>query len=158
MTDFGSVLEALSNGGVRYVLIGGLAAAARGSTRSTIDVDVVYDRAPDNLSALAAALAPYRPYLRDAPPGLPFVWDATTLRHGFNFTLTTTLGDLDLLAEVPPSLDFAALVLQSTPVALMGQTVRIASVDALVTMKRAAGRPKDLDALAELMAIQARSR
>ena len=42
----------------------------------------------------------YQPYLRGAPPGLPFRWDDRTLKAGLNFTLTTTLGDLDLLGEV----------------------------------------------------------
>jgi hypothetical protein len=60
---------------------------------------VVYRRSPDNLDRLVSSLAPFRPYLRGAPPGLPFRWDQATLERGLNFTLVTTLGDLDLLGE-----------------------------------------------------------
>lgn len=59
----------------------------------------MYARTPENLTRLAAALAPHAPYLRGAPPGLPLRRDAETIRRGLNFTLTTTLGDVDLLGE-----------------------------------------------------------
>jgi hypothetical protein len=49
---------------------------------------------------LADALAPFAPYPRDAPPNLPFQWDATTLQYGLNFTLSTDAGPIDLLGEV----------------------------------------------------------
>jgi hypothetical protein len=56
---------------------------------------VVYARDEANISSLTSALR-----LRGAPPGLPFRWDEQTIKAGLNFTLTTTLGDLDLLGEV----------------------------------------------------------
>lgn len=61
---------------------------------------MLYSRTPDNIGRLVAALVPLQPYLRGAPPGLPFTWDAETISRGLNFTLTTTAGDLDLLGEV----------------------------------------------------------
>jgi hypothetical protein len=73
---------------------------AHGAARLTYDVDIVYSRDPDNLRRLATALQPYQPYLRGVPPGLPFRWDERMLRSGLNFTLNTTLGDLDFLGEV----------------------------------------------------------
>jgi hypothetical protein len=66
----------------------------------TFDTDVVYDRRKANLERVARFLKPYQPYLRSAPPSLPFTLDMATLRNGLNFTLTTKLGDLDLLGEV----------------------------------------------------------
>lgn len=80
MTDFAALLRALASAGVEYILVGGAAATAHGAARLTLDLDVVYRRSDDNLERLARALAPYQPYLRGAPPGLPFVWDAATLR------------------------------------------------------------------------------
>jgi hypothetical protein len=99
MTDFPGLLKTLNRGMVDYILVGGVAAAAHGSARLTQDVDVVYARDPEDLDRLAAALAPYAPHLRGAPPGLPFRWSVETLSGGLNFTLTTTLGDLDLLGR-----------------------------------------------------------
>ena len=100
MTDFERVLQALAAGSVEYILIGGLAANAHGAIRTTRDVDIVYARSRANLERLETTLAPLRPYLRGAPPGLPFRLDVPTLQSGLNFTLTTDLGELDLLGDV----------------------------------------------------------
>lgn len=72
MTDFAALLKVLGNAGVDYVLVGGVAATAHGSARLTQDIDIVYARSPENLRRLVAALAPYDPYLRGAPPGSLF--------------------------------------------------------------------------------------
>lgn len=94
------ILQILANNQVDFVLIGGVAARAHGSSRLTDDIDIVYRRTSQNLVRIVEALAPYQPYLRGAPPGLPFQWDAETLRRGLNFKLMTTLGAIDLLGEV----------------------------------------------------------
>ena len=99
MTDFEGLLRALADGRVDFILVGGVAARAHGSARLTQDLDVVYARSAENIERLALALAPLAPYLRGAPPGLPFRIDAPTIRRGLNFTLTTALGDLDLLGD-----------------------------------------------------------
>src|SRR2546423_14968957 len=99
-TQFDQILELLNRGDIRFIVIGGLAAIAHGQARATYDVDAVYERSAGNIERLAAVLRPIQPYLRGAPPGLPFSWDARTIKMGLNFTLKTTLGDLDLLGEV----------------------------------------------------------
>jgi hypothetical protein len=109
MTDFERLLAALVSGGVEFVVIGGMAATAHGSAHITVDLDIVYHRTSENIARLADALSPLQPYLRGAPPGLPFRFDADTINRGLNFTL--------------------------------------------VTAERAAGRPKDLERIAELESI-----
>jgi hypothetical protein len=99
VTDFSHLLALLVDGGVEFIVIGGFAATAHGSAHVTVDLDVLYRRTDENLVRLASALEPIRPYLRGAPPGLPFQFDAATIRRGLNFTLTTEAGDLDLLGE-----------------------------------------------------------
>ena len=100
MTDFAALLKVLTAADVGFIIVGGAAATAHGSARLTQDLDVVYDRSSENLSRLVSALAPYRPYPRGAPPGLPFSWDECTVRNGLNFTLITALGAIDLLGEI----------------------------------------------------------
>lgn len=100
MTDFEGILRLLGSAGVEFIVVGGVAATAHGSARYTKDVDVVYRRTRENMDRLAAALQPFQPYLRGAPPGLPFRWDVETIAHGLNFTLITSLGELDLLGEI----------------------------------------------------------
>ncbi len=93
MAEIEKLLHALHRHKVEYVLVGGVAAAVQGATRLTFDIDLCYARNLENLDRLASALAPFHPYLRGADPGLPFSLDATTLRAGLNFTLTTEIGD-----------------------------------------------------------------
>jgi hypothetical protein len=85
---------------VEFVIVGGVAISAHGSSYLTYDLDVAYARTRDNLKRIVAALAPYQPRPRDFPTDLPFVWGEQTINQGTNFTLTTDLGNIDLLGEV----------------------------------------------------------
>jgi predicted nucleotidyltransferase len=151
--EFEKLIPALVDGGVEFILIGGLAAVVHGSARLTYDVDIVYSRAPGNLKRLVMALQPFQPYLRGAPLGLPFVWDHRTLASGLNFTLTTWLGDLDLLGEVVGGGTYAQLLPHTIEVQAFAVSLRCVTLEKLIELKRAAGRPKDLEAVAELQII-----
>ena len=72
MTDFKTVVRVLAEGGVDFIIVGGLAGVIHGAARLTFDVDVVYGRSSENVRRLVLALMPYHPYLRGAPRGLPF--------------------------------------------------------------------------------------
>jgi predicted nucleotidyltransferase len=150
VTNFRRLLEVLVDGGVEFVVIGGVAATAHGAARTTLDLDVVYRRTADNLERLVAALAPFAPYPRGAPPGLPFQWDARTLSNGLNFTLTTALGSIDLLGEITAGGGYDQLVGKSIDVEMLGRRCRCVKLDELIRVKRAAGRPKDFESIAEL--------
>jgi predicted nucleotidyltransferase len=153
MTPPDALLKELAGHKVGFILVGGVAASLHGSSRLTQDVDVVYSRAPDNLERLVSALQHHHPYLRGAPPGLPFRWDLDRVEHGLNFTLTTDLGDLDLLGEIAGGGSYEDLLPDSIVVELFGVECRCLSLRSLIEVKRAAGRPKDLEAIAELEAI-----
>ena len=154
MTDFAALLRALATARAKFIIVGGAAATAHGSARLTQDLDVVYERSRENLRTLAEALRPHDPYLRGAPPGLPFALDERTLRSGLNFTLTTKLGDIDLLGEIVGGGDYAALAPHTVELELFGVRCLCLDLDTLITVKRAAGRPKDLEAIAELAVIR----
>ncbi|HEV7503502.1 MAG TPA: hypothetical protein VGS07_01180 [Thermoanaerobaculia bacterium] len=149
MTNYEQLLRVLASG-VDFIIIGGFAAILHGSSRLTEDLDVVYVRSTDNIKRLAEALAPLHPYLRGAPSGLPFLWDAETIRRGLNFTLVTDHGDLDLLGEIAGGGTYETLFPDSVVVEIFGVTCRILNLKSLIQTKRAAGRPKDFDALAQL--------
>lgn len=154
MIDFARLLGALSAQHVKYILIGGAAAIAHGSSRFTQDMDIVYQRSPENLERLVNAPSPHAPYLRGAPPGLPFKLDVATLKSGLNFTLTTKLGDIDLLGEIIGGGPYENLIDKTIPFEVFGYRCPGLNLETLIAVKRAAGRPKDLEAIAELEAIR----
>jgi hypothetical protein len=119
----------------------------------TTDLEIVYRRTPENIARLAAALAPLQPYLRGAPPGLPFRFDVDTIGRGLNFTLVTLAGDLDPIGEATGGGTYEALLPRSEAREVFGLAVRFVDVETLIHLKRAAGRPKDLERIAELEAI-----
>lgn len=152
-TDFEGLLRRLLQGRIDFILVGGLAATVHGSARATFDVDAVYSRTPQNIARLTNALAPIEPYLRGAPRGLPFVLDAETIRRGLNFTLETTMGDLDLLGEVTGGGGYEDLLPHTTTISLFGFSCLCVTLPKLIELKRAAGRPKDNEMLGELQAL-----
>lgn len=154
MMDFETALRVLDEGGVKFVIVGGFAATAHGGTLVTRDLDVCYERTPDNLKRLAAALAPYHPRLRGAPKGLPFVFDERTLAKGMNFMLATDLGAVDLLSDFADAGQFAQVARDAVRMSLFGRSYLVVSLDNLIRLKRAAGRPKDLNSLPELEALK----
>ena len=153
MTDFARLIRVLADANVEFILVGGLAANSHGSARVTTAVDVVYARSKDNIGRLVRALAPLKPYLRGAPPGLPFDWSEATLRAGLNFTLTTVEGPIDLLGGIVGGGDYDDLLPHSSTVRAFGRDIRLLDLPWLIKVKRAAGRPKDLEAIAELEAL-----
>ena len=144
---------ALQDREVEFIVIGGVAARAHGSARVTQDVDICYARNATNLDRLVLALKPLKPYLRGAPPGLPFAWSVATLRAGLNFTLTTAAGDIDLLGEVTGGGSYEDLKPHTIRARIYDRETLVLDLPWLIRVKRAAGRPRDLEAVAELMAI-----
>ena len=154
MIDFSALLNALDKAGVEFILVGGVAATIHGSARLTLDLDIVYRRSPENMKRVVQSLAPHAPYLRGAPPGLPFLWDLETLKRGLNFTLVTKLGPLDLLGEITGGGTYEQLLSSTVRVSAFGVDCLCITLERLIEVKRAAGRTKDFEAIAELEAIR----
>ncbi len=150
------LLNRLLDHRVDFVIIGGVAAIVHGSAYVTRDLDVCYSRAAESLERLVAALAPLNPRLRGAPSDLPLQWDPRTLRAGLNFTLDTDRGPIDLLREVAGIGRYAEALAASDWATLFGRPCLVLTLDALIRSKRAAGRPRDREALKELDALRER--
>jgi predicted nucleotidyltransferase len=140
--------------GIRFVIIGGVAMRSHGSAHITDDIDFSYSRDPQGLSGLVDTLNQHHVRLRNFPADLPFFFDLRTLKNTQNLTLVTDVGNIDLLAE-PPGIDsFEGLWSRAIEVEIYGMKVHVASLEDLIAMKRAAGRPKDQQHLLELQDLQ----
>jgi len=147
-------LRTLTRRRVRFVVIGGIAGRLHGSSAVTNDLDICYARDPENLERLAAALVEMDARLRDTPEDLPFKPDAKTLKAGANFTFTTSAGGLDCMASPAGSRGFDELDATAVEMDLGGLVIRVAAIEDLIRLKRAAGRPKDLIEVEVLGALE----
>ena len=144
----------LAENAVDFVIIGGMAIRSHGSGYLTQDLDICYSRESENLKRLAKALAPLNPRPRNFPDELPFIWDDSTIRNGTNFTLQTSICDIDLLGEVPGIGSYAEVCAESVLITVGGNKVKVLSIEGLIKAKTTAGRAKDLAGLQELEALR----
>nr|VTP01802.1 hypothetical protein BIN_B_04202 [Mycobacterium riyadhense] len=150
------ILVVLDRYAVQYVLVGGYAARLYGARRPTYDIDIAPSTAAENLQRLSAALTELAAKIRvaDTEDGLPFACSAESLRGMQMLNLRTRSGDLDLafaVAGFPEG--YESLIGRAAPHAIAGMTVQVAGLQDVIKSKAAAGRPKDLEALPELIRI-----
>ena len=157
-TDPRRIFETFERHGVDYIVIGGIAAIAHGSTRNTRDVDFVASTDRPNLERLAAALRDLDARLSGTDAHLLGidVHDPETLGSGANFTMETDAGGLDFFNDVPGAAPYDQQRDRALVIDLDGVTIRVAGRDDLIRMKQASGRPQDLDDIAALTALDDR--
>jgi len=156
--SFASMLSGLTKKKVRFVVVGGVAAAAHGSSRVTNDLDICYDaETVANIAALASLLAGWQAYPRGVEEGLTrtFIMDDRTLRNAPILTLTTREGDIDVMDRIAGVGPYDAVRRRSETVSALGVRFRVLDLPSLIKAKRAAGRPRDFDHLPELEALLA---
>lgn len=151
------ICRVLNQHGVDYVVVGGFAAVLHGSALPTADVDVVPARDDGNLDRLGMALKELGAELRTADGPVPAPLDGPFLRAmPFMVNLTTRHGDLDLTFEpAGPRRGFEDWDADASEVEIAdGLRIRVASLDAVIESKRAAGRQKDERALPHLESLR----
>jgi predicted nucleotidyltransferase len=148
------MLARLTEAGVDFVVIGGIAVILSGYGRTTRDLDIMF--APDaaNLTALGNVLTDLDATLRGVEEEVGFVPDARTLAGVQLLTLTTSLGWLDVHKQVGGVASYQQLRDRAVRVVIDDITVLVASVDDLLAMKTAAGRDVDRTDIAALEAIK----
>lgn len=151
--DLRALLTPLVQHGVDFVMVGGMAGLSHGSSYPSYDLDVVYARDRDNIRRLVDALREIGVKLRGAPADLPFLLDAKTIENGSNFTFITRHGDFDILGHADGMPSYDELRSAASLRDILGLDIRVASIEHLISMKRAANRPKDRVAVEEYIVI-----
>jgi predicted nucleotidyltransferase len=138
------LLKRLSDADVDFVVVGGVAVVAQGYPRLTNDLDICYATDQANLDRLGELLVAIEAKLRGVEEDVPFVPDGRALRKAQILTLSTREGELDLLVAPPGAPAYATLRRRADRIEVAGARVLIASIEDLLAMKRAGGRPQDL--------------
>ena len=153
-----ALVRRLVDADVDFVVIGGVAVVLQAMPRFTKDLDICYSTAQDNLDALGGVLVALKARLRGTPEEVPFVPDGRTLRQTQIMCLTTLVGDIDLLVNPDGAPAYDTLHRRADIMSLGGHDVRFASIEDMLAMKRAAGRPQDLVDIESLQAAQSIAR
>lgn len=148
------LLRLLAQAGVDFLVIGGVAVAVQGYGRSTKDLDIVYATNAANLERLGEALVSLGARLRGIAEDVPFVPDARTLKRTTILTLETPLGGIDLLVDPDGAARYEEMRERADVVELDGVKIRVVSLEDLLSMKRAAGRPQDIADIDALLTVQ----
>jgi len=151
--DAEELLRRITRRGVDFVVVGGIAAVLHGSARATFDLDIAFAADDANLHALGDVLTDLRARLKGVGEDVPFVPDAATLRRISVLTMVTPLGEIDVMTRPAGAPAFTTLRRRADRYDLGDFTISVASIDDLIAMKQAAGRPKDLADVVELEAI-----
>ena len=143
------LLQALADQQVRFIVIGGVAAALQGATHNTFDLDIVHSREPENLNRLLAALRALGAYYREQPdrrlrPELEFL---SSPGHGL---FMTSAGSLDVLGTVSGDRGYEELLPHAVNLQVGGKLIRVLDLEMLIRLKEETGREKDKAVLPEL--------
>jgi predicted nucleotidyltransferase len=148
---FDRLLACLAEAGVEFVVVGGLAVNAWGVVRGTKDVDIVPSPDPANLKRVAEVVVAVgghvqaREALLGSPPSI-----ATALMGGEQVAIETDLGRLDVVQGLDGVPSYEELRSRASEAEVLGVNVAVCSVEDLKSMKRAAGRTRDLADLEDL--------
>ena len=157
--DLHRIFAALDAARVRYLVVGGVAVVLHGYPRFTADLDLVVELDRENALAAIRALAelgyrPRAPVSADAfaDPEARKSWiedKGLTMFSMWSPTLPAT--EVDLFVEEP--IPFSAAYERAVQVDLGEARITVAAIEDLLTMKQAAGRPRDLEDIEALEGI-----
>jgi predicted nucleotidyltransferase len=140
--DLSAILEGLTEAGVDFILVGGLAAVVQGAPVTTMDVDIVHNQSPGNIARLLAFLKSVDAIHRRPDDKIikPKKGDISGKGHAL---FSTRLGPLDVLAVIEESRDFDDLLKHTVNIEFRGYTIRVLDLKMLIQLKRASRDPKD---------------
>ena len=146
--DIQRILQELAEGGVEFLLIGGVAVGYHGFIRATKDVDVVPAPDAENLKRLAQVLGDLGAEVDGSdefePGELPDPLDPASLELGGNWVLSTRLGRLYVMQWIGDSALWSQLAPRAEEVRIGDLSIKVVAFDDLVRLKELAGRPQDL--------------
>jgi len=153
MVQLIKLLEILTHAEIEFVLVGGAAAYAHGSSMVTQDLDICGDLSHQNLIRLAEALAPYHPKHRMVPQRPSFTAEQAAKETFKNIYLSTDIGQVDFLGSIKGIGAYPEVENGSEEISMGDFSFKILSISKLIDAKQAMGRPRDLETVSILKQI-----
>lgn len=144
VVDPEQLLGELSNAGVEFIVVGGMAALLHGAPITTQDLDIVHRRTPENVERLHGVLLQLDAFMRYDLANRRLRPTKEMLLGRGQINLSTTLGPLDPLCEIDDGKGYDDLFASTDVVTDRGLTLRVLALPTLIEVKRKVGRPKDL--------------
>lgn len=138
---FGRIIESLVEHDVRFIIVGGVAAVLQHVPITTMDLDIVHDRRPDNVERLLETLGALRAVYRNDPRNLTPT--ASHLLGPGSQLLRVGTVDFDVIGSVDPGLGYDDLIGATDVMVVLGLSVPVLKLEKLIELKRALSRPKD---------------
>jgi hypothetical protein len=141
--DLPSLLAALCDSGVEFIIVGGVAAVLQGAPITTTDLDIVHRRTPENVSRLLALLLQLDATMRYDMARRGLRPTAEMLAGKGQINLSTSLGPIDPLCQLHEGQGYDELLPHSIAVHDEGRLLHVLDLPMLIAAKTQAGRPKD---------------
>lgn len=147
--DLSQLLEKLCASGVEFILVGGLAAVIQGSPITTMDVDIVHNRTPDNIKRLVSFLENAEAMYRRPDDKIikPVAADFSGMGH---ILLTTRMGPLDILSFIEDRKTYEELIGHTMKIPFRGYTLRVLDLKTMLELKRSSDDPENQHRIAIL--------
>lgn len=156
-TDFKLLLSKLHENNIDFIIVGGFAAAAYGSSFVTHDLDICSVLTPDNIERLRVSLSDVHPVHRIAQNKPSFLETPKSIEGINNLYLQTDIGVLDILSSITGVGDYNELKKSCIELKIYGYACKLISIDDLIKAKLAIKRPKDLEVAKELQSIKVKT-
>jgi len=140
--QYHQILFRLADEGVDFIGVGMVSAILQGVPLTTLDLDIVHRRTPQNVARLLRVLSDIDAVARNDPRNLRP--NETHLLGAGHILLSTRFGDFDCLGTIDEGRGYEELLSASITLQLEGRTLRFLHLREILAIKRRAGRPKDL--------------
>ena len=149
-----TVIDALNKASINYVLVGGYAVALHGAVRGTVDLDFVIALDEQQYELLEKALTgigltPRLPI--SAKEVFQFRDEYINNRNLIAWSFINNNNPLELIDII---ITHDANKMKTETLSADGMTINIATIDELIKMKKASGRPQDLEDIRALEKLQ----
>ena len=140
--DLEKLINQLEKAGIKYILVGGMAAIAQGAPLFSFDLEIVHERSEGNTEKIKHLLTQLDAYQRRYDD-LKLKPDFDALKGSGHMLLSTKFGPLDILGSIEKGLGYEELIDNVIEIDFHGHTLHVLNLETLIDLKQASTRVED---------------